>query len=334
MSVTMLMTAAQMQEPGGREKWLELRKQGLGGSDAGVVIGVNPWRSKFQLWMDKTGQLDEQELSEEKMERMEWGTRLEPIIADWFEATTGKKLRRCGMIRNNDYPFMFADVDRLVVGENAIVEIKTTSAFNRAEWEDDKVPPSYMAQGLHYMATGNYDKCYFVCLLGGQHAVIREMERDDEEIAALIEAEQDFWENYVVPKKIPEVDGSDNCSQLLDKLNPGGQKEVMELGGEWESVCEEVYQMKAQIKQLEGFIEQKKNKLRLELGNYEGGTVGDFKVNYRVTKSQRFDSKAFEVDYPDLAPKYKKERSFRSVEVRLTKAGKARRAKYEQEEEE
>ena len=332
MSVTMVMTAAEMQAEGGREKWLELRKQGLGGSDAGVVIGLNPWKSKFQLWMEKTGQADF-EPSPESLERMEWGNRLEPVVADWFETATGKKLRRCGMIRSNEHPWMFADVDRLVVGENAIVEIKTTSMYNRAEWEDDKVPPSYVIQGLHYLAVGGYDKCYFVCLLGGQQAVIREMERDDEEIAALIEAEQDFWENYVEPKKLPEVDGSEQCSKLLDKMNPGGEKETVDLGGEWEGVCEEIMQMKEQIKQLETFIEEKKNKLRLELGNSESGTVGDFKVNYRVTKSQRFDNKAFEVDYPDLAPKYKKERSFRSLEVRLTREAKRRRAKIEEAEE-
>ena len=63
MSVTMLMTSAEMQAEGGREKWLELRKNGIGGSDAGVVVGVNPWKNRFQLWMEKTGQAGEQELT-------------------------------------------------------------------------------------------------------------------------------------------------------------------------------------------------------------------------------------------------------------------------------
>lgn len=334
MSVTMMMTAAEMQAEGGREKWLELRKQGLGGSDAGVIIGVNPWHNKFALWMEKTGQADETEMSEEQLERMEWGTRMEPVIADWFEAKTGKKLRRCGMIRSNEHPFMFADVDRLVVGENAIVEIKTTSVFNRAEWEDDKVPPTYLAQALHYMACGGYDKCYFVCLLGGQHAIIRELERDDEEIAALIEAEEDFWNNYVVTKTLPEVDGSLQCKQLIDKMFAnGGDKEVAQLSGEWEAVCQEIEQMEDQKRQLEKFIEEKKNKLRLELGNTEKALCGDYRVNYTLTRSERFDPKAFEVDFPDLAKKYKKVSQFRSIRVALTKEAKKRRAKVEEVEE-
>lgn len=333
MSVTMLMTSAEMQAEGGRDKWLELRKNGIGGSDAGVIIGVNAFKNRFQLWLEKTDQGVELERSEEAVERMEWGNRLEPVVADWFEAKTGKKLRRCGMIRNNEYPFMFADVDRLVVGENAIVEIKTTAGYNKDEWADDKVPPSYMAQGLHYMAVGGYDKVYFVCLLGGQQAVIREMERDDEEIGALIEAEQDFWENYVVPKVIPEVDGSDNCKKLLGKLYPGGEKEPMDMDGKWAAVCDNIKEMEEQMKQLQGFIDEKKNKLRLELGNFETGVVGDYKISYGVSTRNTFDAKAFAVDYPDLVKTYTRTGQYRQLRVALTKEAKKRRAKEAEGEE-
>lgn len=330
MSVTMLMTSAEMQAEGGRDKWLELRKNGIGGSDAGVIIGVNAFKNRFQLWLEKTDQGVELERSEEAVERMEWGNRLEPVVADWFEAKTGKKLRRCGMIRNNEYPFMFADVDRLVVGENAIVEIKTTAAYNKDDWADDKVPLSYMAQGLHYMAVGGYDKVYFVCLLGGQQAVIREMERDDEEIGALIEAEQDFWENYVVPKVIPEVDGSDNCKKLLGKLYPGGEKEPMDMDGKWAAVCDNIKEMEEQMKQLQGFIDEKKNKLRLELGNFETGVVGDYKISYGVSTRNTFDAKAFAVDYPDLVKTYTRTGQYRQLRVALTKEAKKRRAKEQE----
>ena len=164
MSTTMLMTAAEIQAEGGREKWLELRTTGIGGSDAGIIVGVNTYKSKFQLWQEKTSQTvaSEINLSDEVKERMEWGNRLEEPLAQWFQDKTGKKLRRCGMVRSDEHPFMIADVDRLVVGENSIVEIKTTAGYNYDEWADDKVPPSYLVQALHYMAVGNYDKCYFV----------------------------------------------------------------------------------------------------------------------------------------------------------------------------
>ena len=56
MSTTMLMTASEIQAEGGREKWLELRTTGIGGSDAGIIVGVNTYKSKFQLWQEKTSQ--------------------------------------------------------------------------------------------------------------------------------------------------------------------------------------------------------------------------------------------------------------------------------------
>lgn len=333
MSVTMLMTSAEMQAEGGREKWLELRKNGIGGSDAGVVVGVNPWKNRFQLWMEKTGQAGEQELTEEQAERMDWGTRMEPVIADWFEAKTGKKLRRCGMVRNNEYPFMFADVDRLVVGENAIVEIKTTAAWNKEEWADDKLPDSYYCQIQHYMAVGGYDMCYVVCLLGGQKAVVREVARNDEDIAVLIEEESKFWNDFVVTKAIPEVDASDSCKKLIEKIYPGGEKEPMQMGGEWEAVCETIKEMEAQIKQLQGFIDERKNKIRLELGNFETGECGDYKVSYGVSTRNTFDAKAFAVDYPDLAKTYTRTGQYRQLRVALTKEAKKRRAKEAEGEE-
>lgn len=330
--ITMIMTSAEMQAEGGREKWLELRRQGIGGSDAGVVVGVNPWKNRFQLWMEKTGQAGESELTEEQAERMEWGNRMEPVIADWFEAKTGKKLRRCGMIRSNEHPFMFADVDRLVVGENAIVEIKTTSAFNKDEWEGDKLPDSYYCQIQHYMAVGGYDMCYVVCLLGGQQAVIREVARNEEDIAVLIEEEGKFWNDFVVTKAIPEVDASEGCKKLLEKLYPGGEKEALQMGGEWEAVCQEIEQMQDQIKQLNSFIDEKKNKLRLQLGNYENGECGDYKISFGKITRKSFDSKGFAVDYPDLVNTYTRTSEFRTLKINLTKAAKKRRAKEMEEE--
>lgn len=334
MSTTMLMTAAEIQAEGGREKWLELRTTGIGGSDAGIIVGVNTYKSKFQLWQEKTSQTvaSEINLSDEVKERMEWGNRLEEPLAQWFQDKTGKKLRRCGMVRSDENPFMIADVDRLVVGENAIVEIKTTAGYNYDEWADDKVPPSYLVQALHYMAVGNYDKCYFVCLCGGQRAVIREFERDDDEINALIEAEKDFWENYVVPHKIPEVDYSDSCTKTIEKMYPGGNKEPMPLSGEWEQQCEQIKQLEAQITEIKKVIDEKKNKLRLELGNSEKGECGDYIVSYGIHNRAVWDNKAFAEDYPELSQKYRRQTQYRMLTVNLTRQAKKRRAKEVEDE--
>ena len=107
----LVMTVEQMKD---REAWLKLRNSGLGGSDAAVILGANPWKSRLALWAEKTGQLPPEDLS--KNMRVYWGQKNEANIADWFEEETGKQVRRRGMMRSCQYPWMLASVDREVIG--------------------------------------------------------------------------------------------------------------------------------------------------------------------------------------------------------------------------
>ena len=317
MSFTKIMTVEQMQD---REKWLELRRTGIGGSDAAVVVGLNKYRSLFALWTDKTGQSDlEEERSADAEEKMMWGRRFEDDIADEFSKRTGKKLQRCGMLRSNEYPFMLADVDRIVVGENAIVEIKTTASWNKDQWEGDSVPDSYYCQCQHYMAVGDWDKCYLVCLLGGQKLVIKELERSDEDIEALIEAEEDFWENYVVPKRIPSVDGTDSCRDCLHKLYKGGDKETFMLDGSLDAILDNRKALKEQIKQLETMVQEIENKICLEMEDHEKGQTLKYKISYPSRTRTNFNSKQFKEDHKDLFKKYSSSSTYRSLTIKEIK---------------
>lgn len=121
----LIMTVEEMQN---RSKWLKMRKAGIGGSEAAAIVGLNPWKSAFQLWMEKTGQVEPEDLSDN--EYVYWGNVLEQAVADRFCELTGKKVQRRGMLQDDEYPYMLASVDRMVVGENAGLECKTTNAFN------------------------------------------------------------------------------------------------------------------------------------------------------------------------------------------------------------
>ena len=108
----------------GREEWLKLRKNGIGGSDAGAVCGVNPYSSAIQVFVDKRSD----DISDYDNEAMREGRDLEDYVAKRFTDETGKKVRKANyMYIDEDYPFMFADVDRLIVGENAALECKTVN---------------------------------------------------------------------------------------------------------------------------------------------------------------------------------------------------------------
>lgn len=130
------------------EEWLRLRKGGIGGSDAGAVCGLNLYRSPMAVYWEKT--TDTLDLSDN--EAMRQGRDLENYVAQRFTEETGKKVRRSNkMYWSEEHPFMYADVDRLLVGEDAGLECKTVSAYNAGKWENGAIPMHYLMQCIHYM---------------------------------------------------------------------------------------------------------------------------------------------------------------------------------------
>ena len=118
-----------------RAEWLEERRKGIGGSDAAAVAGLNPWKSAAAVYLEKVGEVEPEELSSE---RIRVGHDLEDYVARRFCEATGKKVRRNNyMLHHDEYPFLLADVDREVVGENAILECKTTNSFAAKDWAEE-----------------------------------------------------------------------------------------------------------------------------------------------------------------------------------------------------
>ena len=152
----LIMTVAEMAD---EKKWLDARREGIGGSDASVIVGLNRWKSPFQLWLEKTGKAEPEDLSGN--EYVYWGKVLEEAVANRFCELTGKKVQRRGLLQMDDYPYIRASVDRMVVGENAGLECKTCNGFAAKEWEDDEVPTAYYVQCQHYMMVtgGGTSRC-------------------------------------------------------------------------------------------------------------------------------------------------------------------------------
>lgn len=152
------------------EEWLTLRKTGIGGSDAGSICGVNPFGSPMKVYYDKTGSKVE-ELDNEAVRQ---GHDLEDYVAQRFMEATGLKVRRSNyMYRSTEYPFMIADVDRLVAGEDAGLECKTASAYNADKWKDGEIPLHYVMQCYHYMAVTGKRTWYIAVVILGQKFVYR-----------------------------------------------------------------------------------------------------------------------------------------------------------------
>lgn len=304
----LVMTIEQMKD---REAWLKLRNSGLGGSDAAVILGENPWKSRLALWAEKTGQLQPEDLS--KNMRVYWGQKNEANIADWFEEETGKQVRRRGMMRSCQYPWMLASVDREVIGEKAGLEIKTAGVDQARQWgvNDqgvlDEIPDMYYLQIQWYLAVTGWEYWYVAVLIGGNEALWGRVERNEEQIAELVKAGEQFWKQ--VQDLIPPLpDGSESAKKALDKLYPGGRQEALQLQGpELIIAYERMKHFEAAEKEAKTAKEQYKQQIEKAMGNYEVAYIGEDKVTWKTQAGRTtIDSKGLKKDHPDIYEKYKK----------------------------
>lgn len=194
------------------EQWKELRKLGIGGSDAAVIMECSPWKTKKELYYEKIGAPVLLDLDEDKWFIYEYGHAVEELVAKMFQRKTGFEVMiDTRMYRHPKYPFMQANVDRVVRlpdGRIAILECKTTTFFNKEEWYSGP-PRYYEMQCRHYMAVCNVDVVYIACLFGNTPAdfVCHRIERDLDYESDIIEAEKEFWENNVLAGIEPEYSG-------------------------------------------------------------------------------------------------------------------------------
>ncbi|WP_423357005.1 YqaJ viral recombinase family protein [Pseudomonas citronellolis] len=208
-----------------REEWLTVRKHGIGSSDAAAAVGLNPYKSQLELWLEKTGRdagLPKSDPNDEESPTY-WGNILEPIVALHYTRRSGNRVRRINSVLQHPDPalsWMLANIDREVIGASdvQILECKTAGINGARLWKEG-VPVYVQLQVMHQLAVTGKQAADVAVLLGGQHLEIHRIERDEELIGRLIELERDFW-GYVQRDTPPPADGSESAEQALRCLYP------------------------------------------------------------------------------------------------------------------
>lgn len=298
-----------------REEWLNIRKGSIGGSDAAAIVGLNSYSSAYSVWAEKRGLLPEKDDNE----AMRQGRDLEEYVARRFEESSGKKVRRCNaVIYNDDYPFAHANIDRDIVGEDAGLECKTTSALNMSRFAGGEYPANYYVQCQHYLAVTGKKKWYLAVLVLGREFMVFEIERDDDEIKALMDAERELWD-CVVSGEHPSVDGSKATSDAIKAVYSDSHPGTIDLFSR-DTVIDEIMAIRQQIKELEQLQEERENIIKADLGSYESGTTDKFNVSWKQQTRRSFDVKRFAELNPeiDLAPYYN-ETAYRKFDIRKKK---------------
>lgn len=196
-----------------REQWLEERKKGIGGSDAATILGLNPYKTSIDLWEEKTGRKDTEDISDKPY--VKYGTKAEDHLRELFKLDFPQyevTHQENTIIKHPIYPFLFASLDGQLVdkntGELGILEIKTTNilqSMQKEKWKE-KIPDNYYCQVLHYLnVTGysfailkaqlKYDYSGEIRLETKHYTILRKDVEED--IKLLREKEIEFWTKYV-----------------------------------------------------------------------------------------------------------------------------------------
>ncbi len=300
------------------EEWLELRKKSIGGSDAGTCVNMNSYSSLITLYADKKGLSKEKDTSE----AMRLGTDLEAYVAERFCEKEGKKvINDTFMYMDDEYDFITANVDRKVVGEKAGLECKTMGSFNGYNLEAGEIPSHYFCQCQHYMMVMGYERMYLAILVLQRGLYVIEIERDDDFIKQLREAEIDFWTNYVEPGKIPAPDGSEASLETLKQLYPQSESNTEVMVPGLDRLVRDYKAFKSMADEYKEKAEKCKAIICSKLGDAEIGIGNEFGCSWKTqSKTTGYDMKRLQEDYPAInIDRYKNVSEYRVFRTKTLK---------------
>jgi putative phage-type endonuclease len=194
----------------GRGDWLAARRTGIGGSDVPAILGTSPFRSPFDVWLDKTGR----EVDREAGERARWGSLLEDVVVRLWASAEQVRVRRLGTVADPDAPWRVASLDRAILQPGtftaaALLEVKTTSQRAGEAADDTDLADRYGDQVQWYLGITGLESARVVVLVGGQQLRTLDVEADPARQAVLAAAADGFWHTHVVPDTAPPLTALD-----------------------------------------------------------------------------------------------------------------------------
>lgn len=319
-----LLATVNLDQLSDEESWHLRRRMGIGGSEIGTLLGLNRYQSAFDLWLVKTGRKTPDDLSGNAA--VHWGHRLESVVADEYAARTGRVVTVDTTHYHADIaPWLVGNVDRLV-GDDTVLECKTAGGFaakkagfgpgNQYHPDGslalacDEVPESYLLQCQHYLLVTGRQQADLAVLIDGRDFRIYSIPRNDELIAAMVEAATNFWFDCVLADLPPE--GGPELAPLAE--SDGEQRidatpAVLGLLAARRELTEAIDELDEEKKQLDKQIQA-----------FMGGAavlVADSKTvaTWKQTTTHRFDTAAFKKADPATYAAYTKPSTTRAFRV-------------------
>ena len=293
-----------------RDEWLTVRRQGIGSSDAAAAVGLNPYKSQLQLWMEKTGRDGALPVVDPNDDQspMYWGTLLEPIVAAHYTRRSGHRVRRVNaVLQHPEHSWMLANIDREVVGASdvQILECKTAGIHGARLWRDG-VPEYVQLQVMHQLAVTGKQAADVAVLLGGQELQVFRIERDDTLIAQLVALEQQFW-GYVERDQQPPADGSASAELALRCLYPRDSGTTLDFSTDLEmsGVFSDLLAVREVITTQTALESQLKQRIQQRMGEATRAVFEIGEVSWKRSKDgTSLDTTQLLKEHPDMAQTY------------------------------
>ena len=290
-----------------REKWLELRRLGIGGSDVAGIMKRSPWSTPLKIWCEKVGLAPDRDPTES----MEFGLMMEPTLRNWAvekmntHYTAGpafKILSSPYLYARSDHPEYIANVDGVVLLDSdnteqlwAGLELKTTDRYYAEDWAEDTVPDYYMPQVQWYMSVTGLMH-WVIGVLIGKRFEIRVIDRDESLIASALEDVEPFWQR-VIDRLMPEARGED--VKLLTTLFKGQTDDIIQ-AADLAGTLEEYLEIAEELKNMTGIQDGLKATIEQRIGNNKGLEADGFTANWSRWEQSRVNTKMLKEMYPEV----------------------------------
>lgn len=297
-------TLARLEDEGA---WRAYRRNGIGGSDVASIMGLSPWRTAAQVWLEKTGRVEAEDISDRPY--VAFGNTMEPLVGKWYAAQhPDRRVRRVNAVcQNVARPWAMASLDYEVYdpeeGEWGVLEIKT--ARNAIDWADG-IPPYYLTQIVHYLsvtvrkfcdvAVFFRDSCEYKCF---------RYSWDEEDVSAVIAAVDEFWHDFIETDTMPKVVGTNGEAADLARYfgkSAGAYVErhdsyVFDLVNDYQDAAEREKKAKADKAAATA-------KLAAVIGENRGLITDTAKVTWVRSEYDKLDTKRLKAEQPDLFAAY------------------------------
>jgi putative phage-type endonuclease len=284
-----------------RQSWLEQRRAGIGGSDVAAMLGLSKWKTPYQLYLDKRGELPEQEDNE----AMFWGRGLEPVIRRRYELETGLTVHMHeGILQHPEYSFMLANLDGQISDE-LILEIKTARyADGWGEVNTAEIPIAYSLQCQWYLMITGALVADVAVLISGSDFRLYQIEADEELQIMLTAAAIEFWQR-VQDGNPPDVITYGDAVERYGKSD--GSSSILTTEEVFEAY-QELAEIRKDLKHYEAKEEEQKAIICKYMGDQFDTIIdatGKPLVTWKLAKGRTgFNSKQLQLDHPELAKQY------------------------------